>query len=55
MTLKIPGADSVPLIIGGASSIAAKTLLRTLSPLSVPLVSCQLIQLFIKSHPINLF
>ncbi|XP_070684691.1 extracellular calcium-sensing receptor-like [Pempheris klunzingeri] len=33
------GGQSVPLIIGGASSIAAKILCRILGPLSVPLVS----------------
>lgn len=33
------GDQPVPLIIGGASSIAAKILCRILGPLSVPLVS----------------
>lgn len=49
--LMLPGAQSVPLIIGGSSSIAAKILCRILGPLSIPLVSS--IKVFVSIHHIN--
>lgn len=47
------GVQSVPLIIGGASSIAAKILCRILGPLSVPLVSS--IKIFDSIHDIYIY